>query len=375
MLVPFDSKRLLPIGCPDEPLHSVAAKLIRQNHRNPQEKATEDDSDRPRDDAGANEVAELAVRIPCGRASFVLRAEQDSLLPPFLGSTIRGGLGHALRKIACLPLCRSVDTCILKERCAYAICFETPVPSGSNRLRRNSRLPHPFLVDPPPVSDGRWAKGSLLTFRLVLVGRAVDHFPYLVAAVDRMGADGLGTRQARFRMESVEESLLGTGERLWPGPSDEILPLPVSPVPREGPDSSGAPPRRVALRFVTPTRLTEDGKVVGAFTFRTLVRSLLSRASSLLYFHCGRELEADFRGLLERAEAVKTIESTLSVKKLTRWSNRQNTAIRLDGVTGRVGFEGDAVAEAWPLLRAGAVLHVGKGTVFGLGKYVIEEAS
>jgi hypothetical protein len=66
---------------------------------------------------------------------FVLRAEEKVILPPFLGSTIRGSLGHALRKVSCLPLCRDAETCIIRERCVYSYCFETPLPKASTVLR------------------------------------------------------------------------------------------------------------------------------------------------------------------------------------------------------------------------------------------------
>jgi CRISPR/Cas system endoribonuclease Cas6 (RAMP superfamily) len=43
--------------------------------------------------------------------------------------------------------------------------------------------------------------------------------------------------------------------------------------------------------------------------------------------------------------------------------------VPLDGLVGTIAFEGDAVEELWPLLLAGEVLHVGKGTAFGCGRY------
>jgi CRISPR/Cas system endoribonuclease Cas6 (RAMP superfamily) len=43
----------------------------------------------------------------------------------------------------------------------------------------------------------------------------------------------------------------------------------------------------------------------------------------------------------------------------------------LGGFVGRVTFEGD-LTPWWPLLQVGEVLHVGKGTAFGLGKYRME---
>jgi hypothetical protein len=41
-------------------------------------------------------------RIPYLRLRCTLRAEQPARLPPYKGSTLRGGFGHALRRTVCV---------------------------------------------------------------------------------------------------------------------------------------------------------------------------------------------------------------------------------------------------------------------------------
>ncbi|MFL6260778.1 MAG: CRISPR system precrRNA processing endoribonuclease RAMP protein Cas6 [Thermoanaerobaculia bacterium] len=56
-----------------------------------------------------------------------------------------------------------------------------------------------------------------------------------------------------------------------------------------------------------------------------------------------------------------------------RWSQRQNTAMKLGGLVGTLTLEGDLAPFA-PLLRAAEILHAGKGAVFGLGKIEVAPA-
>ena len=50
-----------------------------------------------------------------------------------------------------------------------------------------------------------------------------------------------------------------------------------------------------------------------------------------------------------------------------RYSNRQEKRLKMGGFMGDITFEGE-LAEFLPFLRLGEYLHVGKGTVYGLGE-------
>ena len=54
-----------------------------------------------------------------------------------------------------------------------------------------------------------------------------------------------------------------------------------------------------------------------------------------------------------------------------RYSARQDAKLKMGGVVGEAVYEGDLEPFA-PLLSLGEVLHVGKGTGLGLGRYRID---
>lgn len=127
------------------------------------------------------------------------------------------------------------------------------------------------------------------------------------------------------------------------------------------------------VRFLTPARIRVNGDLQTDLSFELLVRNLLRRVSTLAAVHGRGAIELDYRGLIDRAASVKTRSSRLVWWDLDRYSNRQQTKMKLGGFIGEVEYEGEAVEEFLPLLVAGELLNIGTGTSFGLGCYRILE--
>jgi len=72
-----------------------------------------------------------------------------------------------------------------------------------------------------------------------------------------------------------------------------------------------------------------------------------------------------------RAASVKKCGESLQWDDWERYSNRQQTSMRLGGFVGEIEYRGEAIKDYLPLIAAGELLHVGAGTSFGLGKYEI----
>lgn len=94
------------------------------------------------DDFSVLDVARFEVR---------LRSCESVSLPPFLGSTLRGALGHALKQAVCVVDHGDCSQCPVAGQCVYPYFFETPVPAGIAQLRGQRHAPHPFVLEPPIV--------------------------------------------------------------------------------------------------------------------------------------------------------------------------------------------------------------------------------
>jgi len=130
----------------------------------------------------------------------------------------------------------------------------------------------------------------------------------------------------------------------------------------------------LAISFLTPLRMRSDERFATVPEFHVLIRNLLRRASNLAYFHCGTQLDLDFRGLVEAAQQVELVSNRTKRLDWERYSFRRDERLKLGGLVGEAEYVGE-LAGFLPLLRFGEQLHVGKGVVFGLGLFKIADST
>jgi hypothetical protein len=311
--------------------------------------------------------------IQAGKFVFRIRAVDDLNLPVYKGSTLRGGFGSALKAVTCALKRQDCATCLLRDRCVYLYLFETPPPSDSAMMRLYPAAPHPFIIEPPETENRTLRAGQLLDFALVLVGRALDYLPYFVYAFVCLGENGLGRVRGRFALEEVL-SYVPEGSFTIYSYLDQTLrqAAPSHPwevIRKRCLDLEDEP--RLSFRFHTPVRLKFDGHLVEDPQFHHLIRSVLRRLSSLSYFHCSQRIEADFRGLIERAKKIERTAENLTWHDWERYSSRQKQRMSLGGFVGTATFTGD-MNEFLPLLAWSELLHLGKAASFGLGRFEIQ---
>lgn len=198
--------------------------------------------------------------LKIARYEFQLRSHDEGVLPPFLGSALRGAFGHALKAVACSMPHGDCERCLLVERCLYPRLFETsargeklPSASGASNgasasgavangtsgsrtsgnrtsgngalaqgqgglLKKRQDAPRPFIFVPPlPSNDNafmqarddllRWRvrvnAGDPLVFGLSLIGDAINDLPYVIFAISLMAQHGFGAERASFVLERV----------------------------------------------------------------------------------------------------------------------------------------------------------------------------
>jgi hypothetical protein len=337
------------------------------------------------------------------RYRFIIEALEQLSLPPYKGSTFRGGFGSAFRSIACSDRRAECGSCLLSGTCPYAYVFETAPPEGSQALSKFERVPHPFVLEPPLTRQQQFSPGDVLPVGVVLTGRGIDFLPYFIVAFQEFGRMGIGRGRGRFRLKSVY-AVTGTdsGGSSLPGPlSHDAEELNLLDCNDQGPlvfdgdtnkvytrdiivkwqdflesscmmlenQKSGA--SRATVFFDTMTRLKFAGSLEDRPEFHIIIRSLLRRASSLLYFHHGTTLDMDFSGFISKAGAVRLASYDTKWVDWERYSSRQDARMKLGGIVGSATYEFPEVELArmfLPWLLLAEYVHIGKGATFGLGE-------
>ncbi len=305
------------------------------------------------------------------------------ILPSYKGSTLRGGFGYAFRRVVCAIKSKDCTGCLLKEKCVYSYIFETPPPPDTKIMRKYTSAAHPFVIEPPPERRRGYKPGDEISFGLTLIGRAIDYLPYFIYTFDELGRIGLGKGKAKYELKTVKTiPTLEKGGRGDLETSGTIYDSETKTLKTFNPQSlsisfnhsdlsPASPHSHLTLSFETPARIVYNGHLTLDLEFHILIRNLLRRLSLLYYFHCGGEpSEWDFKGIIKKAEEVQVKSKSLRWHDWERYSARQDSRMKMGGFVGEIAFEGD-IGPFMPLIKAGEVLHVGKGTSFGLGKYGI----
>lgn len=262
---------------------------------------------------------------------------------------------------------------MLKARCIYTYVFETEPIADADILNMSKyeKIPHPFVLEPPEEEKTVYPAGSAISFNLIVVGKAVEYAPYFVFTFLELGKKGIGKKRGRYSISEIKDLEAGLtvftheDQTLSEIHSSELN-IPETIVPGNG-------IREVTLRIKTPLRLKFRRDLVFDLKFHVLIRNLMRRITLIYYFHCERRKPGwDAKDFIRLAEKVRTTTANIRWFDWERYSSRQESRLKMGGIVGEITFQGD-LNPFMPILKAGEILHAGKGTSFGLGRYEIAE--
>ncbi len=286
---------------------------------------------------------------------FKLSAIDEIILPPYKGSAFRGVFGHSLRRILCITKMRDCYACLLKENCGYYYLFET-------ENQRGEKVSRPFVIEPPMTDERIFPPGNEIVLKIILFGNGLKYLPYIIYSFKEMGKMGLGSGRGKYRLLEVNTE----DKKVYSYLEQKInMDFEVKEIKFRERENIN----HLRINFITPTALKEGNKVSNNFSFENIILSIKRRLKSLSYYH-DEEISIPY---FEKEEMEKIVNYKNELKRFDwmRYSGRQKKLMEFNGVIGNVEFKGN-LTPFYSLLRIGEIIHIGRGTVFGMGKYVLE---
>ncbi|MCK4260570.1 MAG: CRISPR system precrRNA processing endoribonuclease RAMP protein Cas6 [Halanaerobiales bacterium] len=306
---------------------------------------------------------------------FTLIAIEKIKLPDHPGSTIRGGLGHALRELVCSTKNNDCKKCLLSNQCAYTQIFE---PSMSDMEKeqitnRFSTKPRPYILEPRINGKTEYYPGEHIHFTIRLFGSTNRFLPYLLVAIQNLGKTGIGVERGKFVLSEVWNinELVGKAERIY----SEYANIVTNPFIELDWDhvlefQKHLPSDKIRLKILTPMLLKANKAWVKKLEFEYLMRNILRRLSSLNVFYGTDVPSINYPELLKQSKEIQLTKDRTSWRNWTRYSSRQDQQVEMYGLLGEVYYTGN-LKPFLPYLILGQYCYVGKNTVFGQGNYKI----
>jgi len=248
-----------------------------------------------------------------------------------------------------------------------------------------------------PWSDGAWTPaGAMLATRVTLIGPAVEHAQAVVDALEAVGRQGLGPRhgqtglRTQARLQDLRVETLPGASQVTPSALDVLEHTTAAEAMRHA-DVAGGSGDLLEVALTRPLRFKVDGTVfVGVPTMEQLLRRTLGRLVQLLPAAEGDRPDSgagtvDTAGEAEpgderrrlfdpqehaawmaAARDCHCVEHDLRAWHWRRHSRRSHQDMPLEGVTGRLRYQGPR-ATLLPWLRLADWLQIGSKTTFGFG--------
>ena len=293
------------------------------------------------------------LKVKYIKLHFKLRITEDTDLPVQKASALRGGMGEMLLRINCIRD-RNCESCEFEPECIVRRVMYSQMRIRPSFMTSGDSVG--YVVNCENYEE-HFREGETLDFDLLLFGRMAVYFGQILHAFQYLGYFGLGKHHSHFQIAQVTNStrekimarlnLMSIGDYVAYRKKDFV--------------------NAEKLVFHTPLALKEQGEFLKEFDISAIIRAI-ERRLYMLNCYEGIETERkDYSGHFP----VQTSQRSKNFS-VQRYSNRHEQKIRLDGICGDLNIE-NVEEEIQELLLAGELIHIGKNTSFGFGRYSVRK--
>lgn len=304
------------------------------------------------------------------RLKIDFAATGPAKLPAFKGSALRGSFGQAMLR----QMQTQSGNDLLK--CAFKDFFLGDRQQDDTRFKSSKVPPHPFAFFSADQRE-MLNKDEKLSFEFSLFGKSVTHFPVLIDAFKEMARFGLGVDRYQFELLQISilkpdghQEMIYHDNRLYPGKlngaSCHVL---LPPEPNKHNKSDGT--QKIKIEFLSPVKWSQNVEKNTQFAPDHFLKAVLRKASLLSYFWENDEWkDFDFGSFIDMGRNISINNYELTWNNFSRFSSTQEKKVPLTGFTGNLSLA-EVPSVVADFLRQAQIMPIGKGAVFGLGRFAI----
>ncbi len=300
-----------------------------------------------------------ALQVRYIKLHFTISFIEDAILPVHKVSAIRGGMGEMLLRANCIRD-RVCESCDFETECIVRRTMYSKFPLKPNYVTNGESIGYVLECENDQTC---FPEGETLSFNLILFGRAIVYFNQYLQAFYMLGRHGIGAGHAKFIIVSIKntcfQDILDGDNLLMKNYQVQTI---SSYVIHRMKMAAGS---EKTLVFQTPATLKYNGEFLQKFRMDAIFNAVKRRIYML---DCFEGINNDFYHDYEVPVPDVSNQKSKHVK-VCRYSSRKGK-MHLYGITGFIQLK-ELYPETLPVLLAGELVHIGKNTSFGFGRYRI----
>lgn len=268
-------------------------------------------------------------------------------------SSIRGIFGRSLKNTFCLQRNIDCNKCSFQD-CLYFIIFE--------KIYQKDKSFHPYILRQVSIDE----RHNIIKLELKLVGDICEKFPQIIHALLRMQRYSIGIKGERhqIKIKCIYDNQNHIVYEIKEQRINQPDPIKISLEKKSV--------NKLEIHFITPLRMKYRNKLMREFIWTNFYRSLYERIKFINTY-----LETDKLNLppFILHNDVELDKTNLIWQEQYRKSKMQNQKMSFGGLIGKVIIS-NVDENIYSILKLGEILHSGRQTTFGLGKYklsILEE--
>lgn len=305
-----------------------------------------------------------ALQVRFVKLHFTAAFCEDSILPRDKVSAIRGGMGEMLLRMNCVRD-RQCGTCDFDRECTVQKILYSPFDRKPDFVTTDGGVG--YVLECENYQE-YFKAGEKLDFYLILFGKTIVHFYQLYQAISMLGEqEGLGKYHARYHIigiKNMEGMLISDGKTV--DMDRYVVHMLYDYIMfRNLRYGTFTGKKDALLIFDSPLALKYQGELLTEFQMEAILTSIRRRVYIL---DCFEGIESDNFYQTENSSIPKILRQEYHQASVSRYSMRKNKKMILQGIRGSVLLT-EITEDVWMLLLIGELIHIGKYTSFGFGRF------